>query len=160
FADDVFDYGVVGFSMLTAAAGAGSVVASVVLASRGAVAGLTNFVCWNILLLSLALAGLAATTNIWVGMVSVVLAGFSMLCVGVGEQTLLQNSLASDMRGRVMSLYGMVSRGGPAVGALAMGWASDYIGLRWPMFVAALICVGLWLWVLTQRRAMAEALEG
>ena len=82
-----------------------------------------------------------------------------MLCVGVGEQTLLQNTLSSDVRGRVMSLYGMVSRGGPAVGALAMGWASDHIGLRWPVFLAALICLALWFWVLPRRRAMAAALE-
>ena len=86
FADAVFDFGVSGFAMLTSAAGAGSVAASVVLASRGRVAGLTNFVSWNILLLSLALAGLTATDNIWVGLVSVVLAGFSMLCVGVSVE--------------------------------------------------------------------------
>lgn len=159
FADAVFDFGVSGFAMLTSAAGAGSVAASVVLASRGRVAGLTNFVSWNILLLSLALAGLTATDNIWVGLISVVLAGFSMLCVGVGEQTLLQNTLPGDVRGRVMSLYGMISRGGPAVGALVMGWASDYVGLRWPVFCAALICLGLWLWVLPRRRGMADALE-
>lgn len=160
FADAVFAYGVVGFSMLTVATGAGSVAASVVLASRGTVVGLTNFVAWNILLLSTALVMLTATTTIWVGLFSVFLAGFSMLCVGVGEQTLLQNSLSSDVRGRVMSLYGMVSRGGPAFGALAIGWVSDYIGLRWPVFLAALICFALWLWVLPRRRAMADALEG
>jgi MFS family permease len=160
FADAVFQYGVGGFSMLTSATGAGSVAASIVLASRGSVSGLTNFVAWNILLLSLALAGLTATTSIWVGLGCVFLAGFSMLCVGVGEQTLLQNTLSSDVRGRVMSLYGMISRGGPALGALAIGWASDHIGLRWPVFIAALICLGLWLWFLPRRRAMAEALEG
>ena len=159
FADAVFNYGVEGFSMLTSATGAGSVAASIVLASRGSVVGLTNFVAWNILLLALALAGLTATTSIWVGLLCVFLAGFSMLCVGVGEQTLLQNTLPSDVRGRVMSLYGMVSRGGPALGALAIGWASDYIGLRWPVFVAGLICFGLWLWVLPRRRGMADALE-
>jgi MFS family permease len=159
FADAVFDYGVTGFSMLTSATGAGSVAASIVLASRGSVVGLTNFVAWNILLLSLALAGLTATTSIWVGIGCVFLAGFSMLCVGVGEQTLLQNTLTSDVRGRVMSLYGMVSRGGPALGALAIGWVSDFIGLRWPVFLAGLICLGLWLWVLPRRRFMAEALE-
>ena len=159
FADAVFASGVTGFSMLTSTTGAGSVAASIVLASRGAVAGLTNFVAWNILLLSLALVMLTATNSLWVGLFSVFLAGFSMLCVGVGEQTLLQNTLPGDMRGRVMSLYGMVSRGGPALGALAIGWASDFVGLRWPVFVAGLICFGLWLWVLPQRRAMAAALE-
>ena len=159
FADAVFNYGVEGFSMLTSATGAGSVVASIVLARRGTVVGLTNFVAWNILVLSFSLVVLTATTSIWIGLFSVFLAGFSMLCVGVGEQTLLQNSLPSDVRGRVMSLYGMISRGGPAIGALAIGWASDYIGLRWPVFCVALICLGLWLWVLPRRRGMAEALE-
>jgi MFS family permease len=159
FADAVFGYEVEGFAMLTSATGAGSVAASIVLASRGSVAGLTNFVAWNILLLSLALAMLTATTSIWVGLCSVFLAGFSMLCVGVGEQTLLQNTLTSDVRGRVMSLYGMVSRGGPALGALGIGWASDFIGLRWPVFVAGLICFGLWIWVLPRRQGMADALE-
>jgi len=159
FADAVFQYGVEGFSMLTSSTGAGSVAASVVLASRGAVTGLTRFVSWNILLLALALAGLTATTSIWVGLCCVFLAGFSMLCVGVGEQTLLQNTLTSEVRGRVMSLYGMISRSGPAIGALGIGWLSDQIGLRWPVFLAGLIVFGLWLWVLPRRRAMAEALE-
>ena len=160
FGDAVFDYGVTGFTFLTVATGAGSVAASIVLASRGSVAGLTNFVAWNVLLLSLALVILTATTTLWVGLLGVFLAGFSMLCVGVGEQTLLQNTLTSDVRGRVMSLYGMVSRGGPAFGALGIGWVSDYVGLRWPVFIAGLICFGLWIWFLPRRRAMAEALEG
>jgi predicted MFS family arabinose efflux permease len=156
----VFQYGVGGFSMLTSATGAGSVAASIVLATRGNVAGLTNFVTWNILLLALALTGLTATTSIWVGLACVFMAGFSMLCVGVGEQTLLQNTLSSEVRGRVMSLYGMISRSGPALGALAIGWASDHIGLRWPVFLAGLICLALFLWVLPRRGAMADALEG
>jgi len=159
FADAVFGYGVEGFSWLTSAAGAGSVLASAVLATRGHVEGLTRFVSWNILLLSCALAGLAATSSIWVGLACVTLAGFSMLCVGVGEQTLLQNTLASEMRGRVMSLYGMISRGGPALGALLIGWLSDHLGLPLPIFGAALICFCLWLWVLPRRDAMAAALE-
>jgi predicted MFS family arabinose efflux permease len=54
----------------------------------------------------------------------------------------------------------MISRGGPAIGALIMGWASDYVGLRWPVFVGALCCLALWLWALTRQRAMAAALEG
>jgi hypothetical protein len=45
------------------------------------------------------------------------------------------------------------------LGALAIGWLSDYIGLRWPVFIAGLICFALWLWVLPRRRGMAEALE-
>jgi MFS family permease len=34
------------------------------------------------------------------------------------------------MRGRVMSLYAMLPRGGPAVGAVLLGALADAIGLR------------------------------
>ena len=64
------------------------------------------------------------------------------------------------MRGRVMSLYGMIARGGPAVGALIMGMASSWVGLRWPVAGGAVgtLILGVWFW--RRRRLMAEALEG
>jgi predicted MFS family arabinose efflux permease len=159
FADRVFDYGVAGFSMLTSAAGFGAVIGSILLARRGSVAGLTRLVTLNVFLLGGALVGFTATTSIWVGMGCVMIAGFAMLSVGVGEQTLLQNTVSGDIRGRVMSLYGMISRGGPALGALTMGSASEVVGLRWPVFIGALCCLALGLWCLTRVRTMAAALE-
>ena len=160
FADRVFDYGVEGFAMLTSAAGAGAVAASVLLASRSTVVGLMRVVTINVFLLGAALVGFTVTDEFWIGLPCVMVAGFAMLAVGVGEQTLLQNSISGAIRGRVMSLYGMIARGGPAIGALAMGWASDYVGLRWPVLAGALCCLVLWLWALRRQRAMAEALEG
>ncbi len=56
-----------------------------------------------------------------------------MTFVGVGEQQLLQNAVSGEVRGRVMSLYGMISRGGPAFGAFLMGAAADWIGLQIPV---------------------------
>ena len=63
------------------------------------------------------------------------------------------------MRGRVMSLYGMISRGGPAVGALVMGTLSDWVGLRWPVAGGAVIAFGLWVWAKRREREIAEHLE-
>jgi MFS family permease len=159
FADRVFDVGVEGFSMLTSAAGAGAITASFLLAGRSSVVGLMRVVTINVLLLAAALIGFTATTDFWIGLICVVVAGFSTLAVGVGEQTLLQNAISGAIRGRVMSLYGMIARGGPAIGALAMGWASDYVGLRWPVMAGAFCCLLLWLWALRRRRGMTEALE-
>jgi predicted MFS family arabinose efflux permease len=45
------------------------------------------------------------------------------------------------MRGRVLSLFGLIFRGGPALGALVMGAASEIVGLQAP--VAAGTIVGL-----------------
>ena len=63
------------------------------------------------------------------------------------------------MRGRVMSLYGMIARGGPSLGALIMGSLHNWFGLRWPVLGGAAACLVLWLWVFRRRHSMAKALE-
>jgi hypothetical protein len=50
------------------------------------------------------------------------------------------------MRGRVMAIYGMIIRGGPALGAVAMGAASEGLGLRVPVAAGAVFCIAAWLW--------------
>ena len=82
-----------------------------------------------------------------------------MIVVGVGEQTLLQNAVDPAMRGRVMSLYGMIGRGAPAIGALAMGGLSETMGLQAPVIGGALICVLFWFWASRRQEAMTVALE-
>jgi predicted MFS family arabinose efflux permease len=58
-----------------------------------------------------------------------------------------------------MSLYGIIFRGGPAIGALIMGVASDRVGLRLPLAAGALLAVFAWLWTWTARGKIMEALE-
>lgn len=56
----------------------------------------------------------------------------------ISIQIILQMDSASNMRGRVLSLYGLVFRGAPALGALVAGFAADELGFQWPLSVAAL----------------------
>ena len=61
--------------------------------------------------------------------------GMTMSIAGAGIQTLLQFHVDSDMRGRVLSIYGLILRGGPAIGALTMGWIAEHpsdCDGRWP----------------------------
>ena len=54
-----------------------------------------------------------------------------MLLAGhVGSYSLVQNLVAPAMRGRVISISTAISVGGPALGALLMGWLAELIGLR------------------------------
>jgi predicted MFS family arabinose efflux permease len=160
FADGVFGRGVEGLGHMHAAAGVGAIVGSVLLARRGTVVGLTRIVSWMLLVLGVTLLLFAATSNFWVAALCVGVTGFALTVVGVGEQQLLQNAVAGDMRGRVMSLYGMINRGGPAVGAFLMGAASEVAGLQWPVAVGGVICLALCLWALRRGREFAPALEG
>ena len=160
FADAVFGRGAVGLAWLTSMTGFGALLGAAWLAQRGAVVGLTETTIAAIAMLSCALIGFAATDFFWLAVPCLVVAGFAMIVVGVGEQTLMQNAVAPELRGRVMSLYGMIGRGAPAVGALIMGALSSYVGLQWPVLGGAVLCLGVWLWARSKRHVMRTALEG
>ena len=160
FADAVFGRGAEGLAWLTSAAGLGAMLGGLWLAQRGAVAGLTATTVSCIALLAAMLIGFSATDVFWLALPCLMVAGFAMIVVGAGEQTLLQNAVDPGLRGRVMGLYGMINRGGPAVGALIMGTLSSYVGLQWPVAGGAAICLLVWLWARSRQETMTRALEG
>jgi len=158
FAADVFAAGAGGLALLTATVGIGAVAGGLWLAQRGG-DDLTRIAVGSVLVLSLALLLFVATAQLWVAVVALGITGFCMVVGGVGTQTLLQLSVDGAMRGRVLSLYGLIFRGGPAVGALIMGGASEFVGLRWPLAVGALIAIFAWAWTWSRRAGVAAALE-
>lgn len=160
FADAVFHRGAEALATMTSMLGVGAILGGIWLAQRGAVHGLTAKVVLNTALLGLAVIGIGATDNYWFTLFSIAVAGFAMVSVGVGEQTLMQNAVEGHMRGRVLSMFGMVSRGGPALGALWMGYASSFVGLRWPVAMGGAVCLVLWLWARKRRPRMVPSLEG
>jgi MFS family permease len=72
---------------------------------------------------------------------------------------MLQTSVTPEMRGRVMGIYGVVGRGGPALGALVMGALSEIFGLPLTVGAGAVLCLLLWAWATTRQGRMAEELE-
>ena len=159
FADRIFSRGADGLAWLTAMVGVGAFLGSLMLARREGVAGLTRMLVGSTLLFALSLLGFVATDIFWVALVCTVVGGFAMVTIGVTEQTLLQTAVEGAMRGRVLSLYTLIARGGPSIGALLMGWAAEYTGLRWPVAAGAVVCIGLWLWARSRQKRMAAALE-
>lgn len=160
FADEVFGRGADGLAWLTAMVGVGAFVGSLGLARREGVGGLTRLMVTSVLVFSLSLLGFVATDIFWFALACTVVGGFAMVTIGVTEQTLLQSSVDSAMRGRVLSLYTLIARGCPSIGALMMGWIAEYTGLRWPVAGGAVVCLGLWLWTRRRQALMAKSLEG
>ena len=159
FVDNVFGRGAQGLAWLVSVTGLGAMCGGFWLAQRGQVMGLTRQVVIHTLVLGLSLVGFAATNLFGFALLCLFVTGFAMIVVGVGEQTLLQNAVDPAMRGRVMSLYGMIGRGAPAIGALAMGGLSETMGLQAPVIGGALICVLFWFWASRRQEAMTGALE-
>ena len=159
FAAQVFGRGADGLAMLSSTVGIGAVITGVWLARRGG-GGLTRLVLLNALFVSLAIIAFTASDNFWLGLLAVGVAGMAMVATGVSMQTLMQMSVDGAMRGRVLSLYGIIFIGGPAAGALIMGTLSEALGLRLPLAAGATLAVAVWLWTWRKRRAIAAALEG
>jgi predicted MFS family arabinose efflux permease len=159
FADSVFGRGPEGLSMLTSTVGLGAIFGALWMLLRPAIAGLTRLVLGNTLVISLAILAFTATDRFVLALPCVFLAGTAMTITGIGAQTLLQAAVDIRMRGRIMALYGMIFRAGPAVGAVLMGSLSERFGLRLPLALGALVSCGFWAWTRLKRRRMAETLE-
>jgi MFS family permease len=141
FVDRVLGGGAAELAALNAAAGLGAVVAGLWLAARGGALATRGFALVVSAVAALAILGMALSTQPAYAMAFVVIAGAAMVMAGITVQTLIQLAVDGPYRGRVMSLYGLMFRSGPAFGALIMGVASEWVGLQWPIAVGA--CLAL-----------------
>ena len=140
---------------LTATAGAGAILGGLLLAQRrNAGAGLLRLVVWSQVAGSVSLLPVAwATSTLRLGAVIFALS-MAMTIAGIGSQALAQLSTPDAFRGRVMSLWVMVTMGAPALGALALGPAADRLGFPPILLAAALLVAGASVWLYRRDRAL------
>src|SRR5260370_39523039 len=159
FADVVFGSGPIGLSWLIARLGLGAVTGGLWMVRRTGIQGLTALIIGHTFLVAVSVLGFTATANYGVALVCVFVCGFSLITTGISAQTLVQTAVDPAMRGRVLGLYGMLFRGGPAFNALALGWLSSLIGLRLAVAAGAAVCLLYWVWARLRQGVMEQALE-
>ncbi|HXP05742.1 MAG TPA: MFS transporter [Stellaceae bacterium] len=159
FADSVFHRGPQGLAMLTSTVGLGAIFGGLWMLLRSQISGLTTIVLANTLIMSLAIIAFTATDSFTLALPCVFVAGTAMVITGIGAQTLIQASTDRGMAGRVMALYGMIFRAGPALGAVIMGTASEHFGLRLPLAIGAIVSCLFWALTLHRRKAIMASLE-
>lgn len=159
FADVVFERGAEGFSMLIAVNGLGALAGGLWLAQRGSRRGLPVIVFAGAAVHAAMVALFSVIGDFHLALAVLGTAGFAMLVMGVGAQSLIQMGTPSDMLGRVLSVYGLTFRAGPALGALAMGALADSIGLTWPVLGGACLCLAAIVLLFRRLRAVRTALE-
>jgi predicted MFS family arabinose efflux permease len=159
FADSVFDRGPQGLAMLTSTVGLGAIFGGTWMLIRSQINGLTTIVLANTLIMSLAIVAFTATDSFVMALPAVFISGAAMVITGIGAQTLIQASTDRAMAGRVMALYGMIFRAGPALGAVIMGTASERLGLRLPLAIGAVVSCACWAMTLHRRKAIVASLE-
>ena len=154
FTGTVFNVGADGLAMLTGAAGLGSLFSGIWLSRRGTLAGLSDILIVMVLLIAASQIAFVATDMFWVSLTVFVVWGFVLNGAGIVCQSLVQATVPDTIRGRVVSLYGMLWLGTPALGAFVMGVAADYFGFRAPIAGGALIVLVTFAWVLTRRNRL------
>jgi MFS family permease len=159
FSAQVFERGADGLAWLTSMFGLGAMLGGLWMAQRGRVAGLTRVVIGQMGAVAASLLLFVLTDWFPFALVALAAAGCATLVNSTGTQTLIQSAVAGHMRGRVMSVFNLILQGSPALGALAIGAISEWLGLRWPIAAGAVLCFVAWLWVFPQRRAIAKAME-
>jgi MFS family permease len=133
----LFQHGASGLAILTSARGVGALTAGLLLAKRTEIQGLTRNLVYSMLLGVISVFLLLGTGNFWIGAIALALFGFAMSTTGVGTVTMIQVTVDNRLRGRVLSLNGLIMRGVPSLGAVIMGWVADRVGLYWPLACGA-----------------------
>ncbi|NKB20244.1 MAG: MFS transporter [Alphaproteobacteria bacterium] len=146
-----------GVPLLVAAAGVGAVIASLLVGSLRNQMAILNAYLASVFGSLVFLALFVSTSNFWFALICTVFLSTAQVGVNIAGQVTVQGSVRGDLRGRVMSLWGLLNRSGPAVGALLMGGLSGYWGFTWPMLAGVAISAVVALFVFSRRDAMRLA---
>ncbi len=156
---DVFGKGADEFAILTASFGIGAILGGFWMARRGGMEDQPVVALLGVIGTAGAGIGLVSTTLYAVALPFTIAAGFCMVVSGIGMQSTLQFVTPASMRGRVLSLYGVIHIGGAGVGAFILGLIAEVLGLRLPIVIAAIFGAVIWLTVWQRRFVIVESLK-
>lgn len=159
FAEGVFAKGPGGFAALISVMGAGALCAGVLLSWRQRVSGLTTILAVFGIIGATGTALFALTDNSTIALVLMWFIGLGVTGKNIVAQTMVQSGLDDEVRGRVFSFYSVIFNAAPSAGALALGYIGDLVGIRGPVFVAAVIGLAASLMIYFQRKTLAPHLE-
>ncbi|EIM25403.1 MFS transporter [Microvirga lotononidis] len=126
-----------GFALMTSVLGLGSLVGATWLSRQADPRAMATMALSNGVLMGAALLVAALAHHKWLGLLALFILGFGMVVSGIANQTVIQLAVPDHLRGRLLALHSMIFRGGPALGALAIGVLSDLTGPRGPLAVGA-----------------------
>lgn len=126
-----------GLAILSSVTAAGAVLAGLT-AHLDAPKALVRSVFLHWIVGALAAVGLILSRNPWAVSVASMALGYSVARALIMTQTFVQLTTPDVLRGRVLSLHGLLARASPAIGALGVGYLTDWFGLATGITTAAL----------------------
>jgi MFS family permease len=130
YAKDIFNGNASTFGYLNSFIGIGAIGGAFFLASLQTSINFKKILFVNLLILGGALALFSYMTIFPVALFFVMLAGFGMMSQTTITNTIIQTTVSTEMRGRVISYYVMAFAGMQPLGGLFIGTVSHYIGAQ------------------------------
>ena len=141
FAKGVYHGGAHTLGFLTAAAGAGSLIGALYLASRKTLLSMGRIVPLAAGLFGGGLVLFSLSSVLWVSLVLLMFAGCGAMVQLALTNTILQTIVDDSMRGRVMGFFAMSFMGMMPLGSLLAGALADRIGAPRTLMIGGLCCI-------------------
>lgn len=159
FNDVLFGKGPEELGILFGSVGVGGIIGSICFANFGKFDGLFNLGMFILFSSIVFLLVYSTTSFYWLAVAMVVCIGFATAVWQAATNVLIQRTVDSGLRARVMSVYAFSYRAGPALGGLLAGSASVFVGLRAPVIAGAIICLLVLLYYLPRRQRMTSEFD-
>ena len=138
--DVIYNLGVQELAWLNSAVGIGSIISALFL-SNPTQTKLMRAVAIGSIGSGVLLILFMITTQFIIGLFIVGGLGFCATLCGVGTQSLIQSTVPSEFRGRVMSLWGSINIGVGAIGGLLFGMMTEKIGYTNSLAILGSLCI-------------------
>jgi len=106
---------------------------------------------------AIGLVGYGASGQIALSLAGAALLGFVLAVNNISTTSAIQLHAGLRYRGRINSLYNMIFKGGPAVGAVIFGWLAHQTNIRLSSIAAALILLLLMVWIIRRAGTAPES---
>jgi MFS family permease len=141
FAKDVLKGGPGTLGLLMAGGGIGALAATLSLASRKSIVGLSTLIPISSIIFSAGLIVFSLSHSTVISMLLLAVAGFGFMTHMAASNTILQTIVDDDKRGRVMSFYSMAFMGMTPIGSLLGGVLASKIGASNTLILGGGCCV-------------------
>ncbi|MFA5163936.1 MAG: MFS transporter [Candidatus Omnitrophota bacterium] len=141
FAKDIHHGGADTLGFMMGAVGVGALAATLWLASLGEPPTLEKTVPAAATIFSVSIILFALSRVLWVSIALLIVTGFGFLATTASFNTIIQNTVHDDKRGRVMSLYAMAFIGMAPIGSLLAGAIANKLGATDALLIGGFACL-------------------
>jgi predicted MFS family arabinose efflux permease len=141
FARNVFGWGETGLSLMMGTSGAGAFLGALMVAYLGDFKSKGWFVLGAVFAAAICLIAFALSSHGLVSLLMLFGVGFAMVNFFSVTNTLLQQLVQDQMRGRVMSMWILSFIGSMPIGSLIAGAAAERFGAQWTLATGGFIIV-------------------